>query len=102
MYSDHAQIEHNLFCATVPFTGFSPEITSGMLSMYMRTYIRTHTIHIIVYVCITCIHTIHHKLLAAPVLGTSMICTKHGLSTIYECMNVFPTNSIKTIERKTC
>ena len=48
---------------------------------------------------------VHHKLLAASVLGTSMICTivsctKHRFSIIYECMHVFPTNSIKFYKRR--
>ena len=72
-------------------TVFPPGIVSGMLNTYVGTYIHAYILH---HIHIR-IHTMHHKLLAASVLGTSMICTKHRFSIIYECIHVFPTNSIK-------
>ena len=45
---------------------------------YVHTYMH---MYIIIYICV---HTMHHKLLVASVLGTSMICTKHRFSTIYD------------------
>ena len=61
-----------------------PEIFSGMLNMYIVVHacVHHHNIH-------TYIRTMYQKLLAASVLGTSMICAKHRFLTIYECMDVF-------------
>ena len=72
-------------------TVFSPEFISGMLyvHMYMHAYVH-HNMHKFS----TYVYTMHHKLLAASLLGTSMVCIKHKISTIYEYM-LFPEKSIK-------
>ena len=72
---------------------FSREIILGMLNMYghsVRTCMHTYIHHIHTNIRI---HQMHHKFLASSNLGTSMICTKHRFSIIYEWIHVFPTNS---------
>ena len=51
---------------------------------YVCTYVCAYVHHH--YIIRT--HTVHHKLLAASVVGNNMICTKHRFSIITECMLV--------------
>ena len=63
---------------------FSPEFISGMLNVYVHMCVHTY---IVIY--INFIHAMHHKLLAASVLGTRMMCTKCNFSIICECVLAF-------------
>ena len=58
-----------LFCEVMCTLLCSPH----KICVYICTYVHT-------YFTIICIHTMHHKLLSASVLVTSMFCTKHKFS----------------------
>ena len=73
----------------VQYSLFPTEITLFMVNTCVHTYVRTFMCTSSYIRTYTYIHTMHHKLLAVSVLSTSMICTKHRLSIIYECMRVF-------------